>query len=127
MSVQRKMWDVVKGTSKYRYVSNPNRGGGLHNYGLAVDISIQDSLGRPLPMGTKVDHLGVEAHITEEGELIRNGKITETERQNRILLRKVMKAARIPCIAQRMVAFQLLQPGRSLEEIQRNTINKSTI
>ena len=33
-----------KGTSKYRYVSNPNRGGGLHNYGLAVDISIQDSL-----------------------------------------------------------------------------------
>ena len=93
MSVQRKMWDVVKGTSKYRYVSNPNRGGGLHNYGLAVDISIQDSLGRPLPMGTKVDHLGVEAHITEEGELIRNGKITKTERQNRILLRKVMKAA----------------------------------
>ena len=87
MSVQRKMWDVVKGTSKYRYVSNPNRGGGLHNYGLAVDISIQDSLGRPLPMGTKVDHLGVEAHITEEGELIRNGKITKTERQNRILLR----------------------------------------
>ena len=84
---------MVKGTSKYRYVSNPNRGGGLHNYGLAVDISIQDSLGRPLPMGTKVDHLGVEAHITEEGELIRNGKITKTERQNRILLRKVMKAA----------------------------------
>lgn len=93
MSVQRKMWEVVKGTSKYRYVSNPNRGGGLHNYGLAVDISIQDSLGRPLPMGTKVDHLGVEAHITEESELIRNGKITEAERQNRILLRKVMKAA----------------------------------
>ena len=93
MSVQRKMWDVVKGTSKYRYISNPNRGGGLHNYGLAVDISILDSLGHPLSMGTKVDHLGVEAHITEEGELVRNGKITEAERQNRILLRKVMKTA----------------------------------
>ena len=93
MSVQRKMWDVVKGTSKYRYVSNPNRGGGLHNYGLAVDISILDSLGYPLSMGTKVDHLGLEAHITEEGELVRNGKITEAERQNRILLRKVMKTA----------------------------------
>jgi len=49
MSVQKKMWNVVKGTSKYKYVSNPNRGGGLHNYGLAVDISIQDSLGQPLP------------------------------------------------------------------------------
>lgn len=93
MSVQKKMWEMVKGTSKFRYVSNPNRGGGLHNYGLAVDISIQDSLGRPLPMGTKVDHLGIEAHITQENELVRMGKITEAERQNRILLRKVMKQA----------------------------------
>lgn len=52
MSVQQQMWDVVKGSSKSRYVSNPAHGGGLHNYGLAVDISIADSLGRPLPMGT---------------------------------------------------------------------------
>ena len=37
------------------------------------------------------------------------------------------ESRRIPCIAQRMVAFQLLQPRRSPEEIQRNTINKSTI
>lgn len=93
MSVQKKMWNVVKGTPKYRYVSNPNNGGGLHNYGLAVDISIQDSLGQPLPMGTKVDHLGAEAHITQEGELVRYGKMSEAERQNRILLRKVMKEA----------------------------------
>ena len=88
------MWNVVKGTSKYKYVSNPNRGGGLHNYGLAVDISIQDSLGQPLPMGTQVDHLGVEAHITnEKRNWYINGKMSETERQNRILLRKVMKEA----------------------------------
>ena len=91
LSVQQKMWNVVKGTSKYKYVSNPNRGGGLHNYGLAVDVSIQDSLGQPLPMGTKVDHLGMEAHITDEIGLVHNGKMSETERQNRLLLRKVMK------------------------------------
>lgn len=93
MSVQKKMWNVVKGTSKFKYVSNPNRGGGLHNYGLAVDISILDSLGIPLPMGTKVDHLGIEAHITQEVELVQTGKISEKERQNRILLRTVMKKA----------------------------------
>lgn len=93
MSVQKKMWNVVKGTSKYKYVSNPNRGGGLHNYGLAVDISIQDSLGNPLPMGTEVDHLGAEAHITDEAGLVYSGKISETERLNRLLLRKVMKEA----------------------------------
>ena len=93
MSVQKRMWEVVKGTPKYKYVSNPNHGGGLHNYGLAVDISIRDSLGQPLPMGTEVDHLGIKAHITQEDELVRNGKISETEWQNRILLRKVMKDA----------------------------------
>jgi len=93
MSVQKKMWNVVKKTPKYKYVSNPNRGGGLHNYGLAVDISIQDSLGQPLSMGIKVDHMGVEAHITDEDGLVHSGKMSETERQNRILLRRVMREA----------------------------------
>lgn len=93
MSVQQKMWDVVKGTSKYIYVSNPARGGGLHNYGLAVDISILDEEGVPLPMGTPVDYLGKEAHITEEAQLVAQGKITEAERENRLLLRQVMKEA----------------------------------
>lgn len=93
MSVQQKMWNIVKGTSKYIYVSNPTHGGGLHNYGLAVDISILDEQGIPLSMGTPVDYLGKEAHITEENQLVRSGKITEQERENRLLLRRVMKDA----------------------------------
>lgn len=93
MSVQQKMWDVVKGTSKSRYVSNPARGGGLHNYGLAVDVSILDEAGQPLPMGTAVDHLGKEAHITNEQEMVKEGILTEHERQNRLLLRSVMREA----------------------------------
>ena len=105
LSVQQKMWDVVKGTSKYIYVSNPSRGGGLHNYGLAVDISILDDKGTPLPMGTPVDHLGREAHITEEAVLVAQGKLTEQERENRLLLRQVMKEAGFHP-TQRMVALQ---------------------
>ena len=114
MSVQKKMWNVVKGTSKYKYVSNPNRGGGLHNYGLAVDISIQDSLGQPLPMGTQVDHLGVEAHITNENELVHNVKMSETEPDTAA---NSNERSRVPCITQRVVAFQFLQPGCSQTEI----------
>ena len=91
MSVQKKMWDKVKGTSKNIYVSNPAHGGGLHNYGLAVDISIAESSGNPLPMGTEVDYLGPEAHITQESELVRRGRISEQEMQNRLLLRQVMR------------------------------------
>ena len=40
MSVQQTMWDAVKNTPQYFYVSNPAHGGGMHNYGMAVDISI---------------------------------------------------------------------------------------
>lgn len=93
MSVQQKMWNVVKGTSKYLYVANPAHGGGLHNYGLAVDVSILDETGKPLPMGTKVDHLGPEAHITNEAGLVQSGKITKQEQANRQLLRSTMRTA----------------------------------
>lgn len=93
LSVQQKMWDLVKGTPQYQYVSNPSRGGGLHNYGLAVDASILDAQGNPLPMGTPIDYFGKEAHITEEAQLVTQDKITEQERQNRLLLRQVMREA----------------------------------
>lgn len=92
MSVQRKMYKVVQGTPMAPYVSNPKNGGGLHNYGLAVDITIADENGNELPMGTKVDHLGKEANIDKEILLVKLGVISETERQNRLLLRRVMKA-----------------------------------
>lgn len=39
MSIQQKMWNVVKGTKNDIYVSNPAHGGGMHNYGMAVDIT----------------------------------------------------------------------------------------
>lgn len=93
MSVQQKMWNIVKGTSKSIYVSNPGRGGGLHNYGLAVDVSIVNENGEALPMGTEVDHLGIEAHITHEVELVKSGRISKEAYQNRLLLRQVMKDA----------------------------------
>lgn len=92
MSVQRTMYRVVRGTPKAPYVSNPKNGGGLHNYGLAVDVTLVDENGNELPMGTKVDHLGVEANIDKEETLVRRGIISETERQNRLLLRRVMRA-----------------------------------
>lgn len=93
MSVQQEMWNTVKGTSKYRYVSNPAHGGGLHNYGLAVDLSILNEKGIPLSMGTPVDYMGKKAHITQEEQLVNSGTITAQERKNRQLLRHVMKKA----------------------------------
>lgn len=93
MSVQAKMWNVVKNTGKNIYVSNPAHGGGLHNYGLAVDITICDMNGDTIPMGTKIDYMGTAAHIDGEAQLVASHKISNTARRNRELLREVMRSA----------------------------------
>ena len=80
------MWDVVKGTRQQNYVSNPAHGGGLHNYGLAVDVSIANAQGDTIPMGTVVDHLGREAHTDYT-------VLPAEALQNRRLLISVMRKA----------------------------------
>lgn len=91
--IQRDMWDIAKNTEMKYYIANPNKGGGLHNYGMAVDVSLIDTTGHALPMGTPYDYPGVESYITNEDELLASGKITKEEYDNRHLLRKVMKEA----------------------------------
>lgn len=93
MAVQRKMWQLVRETDKTNYVSNPANGGGLHNYGMAVDVSILDPDGKLLPMGSPIDHFGVEAHTDQEQSLVASGKISAAELANRQLLRRVMQQA----------------------------------
>lgn len=93
MEVQRKMWAMVRGSDKVNYVSNPSNGGGLHNYGMAVDVTILDEGGRPLPMGTPFDFFGEEAHTNNEDALLAAGKITDEALKNRRLLRRIMRNA----------------------------------
>ena len=94
MTIQQKMWNVVAGTSKNIYVSNPRNGGGLHNYGMAVDITLCDVVtGDTLDMGTKVDFLGSYAHIDQEASLVKQGIISIQAKKNRELLRNVMRQA----------------------------------
>lgn len=93
LSVQQEMWDMVAGTKQSIYVSNPRNGGGLHNYGMAVDVTIVNTKTREeLPMGTLYDYFGEEAHIDKELKLVETGKITAGERANRLLLRQTMQA-----------------------------------
>ncbi len=93
MSVQQKMYNVVKGTPKNIYVSNPRHGGGLHNYGLAVDITLCDAAsGDTLPMGTKIDFMGQLAHVDTEHANVQRKRLSARARANRQLLRRVMAA-----------------------------------
>ena len=116
MSIQQKMWDVVKNTKKYFYVSNPARGGGMHNYGMAVDISICKLNGDTIPMGAKVDFMGDLSHIDREQTLVSQKRMTEEARQNRLLLRDVMAAGGFKPIRTEWWHFNLC----SREEAKRN-------
>ena len=93
MGVQREMWETVRGTDRYMYVSNPRNGGGLHNYGAALDLTLADSAGVPLPMGSPFDYFGEEARPDKEEEMLRAGRIAPEYLSNRRLLRKVMQEA----------------------------------
>lgn len=90
--IQQLMYDRVKNTPQAIYVSNPARGGGLHNYGLAVDLSLCTATGDTLDMGTVIDHLGTAAHTDQEAALVRAGRISPQAVRNRALLRKAMAA-----------------------------------
>ncbi len=94
MSIQQVMWNVVAGTNQSIYVSNPNNGGGLHNYGMAVDLTLCDeATGDTLDMGTKIDYMGAYAHIDNEKQLVSRHIISAEAKKNRELLRNVMQQA----------------------------------
>lgn len=57
-SVQWKLWEKMPDR---RYVSDPRKGS-MHNRGAAVDLTLADSAGRELDMGTPYDYFGPEAH-----------------------------------------------------------------
>lgn len=117
LCVQREMWESVKGTPNVSFVANPAKGRGMHNYGAAVDITIMDSTGKPLPMGSKHDYFGPEARIDHEDELVANGLITKEELENRKLLRRVMtESGFITCISE-WWHFNHIPSSRAREEL----------
>ena len=79
LDIQKKMWQIVPNPE---YVANPAKGS-IHNRGGAVDITLVDSNGKELDMGTKFDFFGPEASHYYAG-------VTEEVKENRKLLKKIM-------------------------------------
>jgi D-alanyl-D-alanine dipeptidase len=113
--IQTQMWEIVKNTPQRQYVASP-RGGSIHNYGAAVDLTVADEKGNPLDMGTPFDFFGAKAQPKYEkyfldpelmkkekldagtakqieDEIVKYGKLTEAQLKNRLLLRTVMEQA----------------------------------
>ena len=79
LSVQKKMWEIMPDD---RYVADPAKGS-RHNRGAAVDVTIIDSLGNQLKMGTEYDNFTERAHYEYQN-------LPMQVLENRKLLRKVM-------------------------------------
>ncbi len=59
LAVQKKMWEILPNRV---YVANPYTStGSMHNRGMAVDLTLLDSTGKELDMGTEFDFFGPKA------------------------------------------------------------------
>ncbi|MFV5685986.1 M15 family metallopeptidase [Flavobacterium sp. GB2R13] len=79
LDIQKKMWEIVPNPE---YVANPAKGS-IHNRGGAVDITLVNSNGNELDMGTSFDYFGVEASH-------KYLNVSEEVKANRELLKKIM-------------------------------------
>ena len=79
LDVQKKMWTLVPNPN---YVANPSKGS-IHNRGGAVDITLIDTNGMPLEMGTEFDFFGPESSHDYQN-------LSEQILNNRKLLKKIM-------------------------------------
>ena len=75
-----------------KYVADP-REGSIHNYGCAVDLTVATQEGKPLDMGTKYDFFGEMAYPSREAALLKAGKLTKQQLDNRLILRTAMQQA----------------------------------
>ena len=99
------------------YVSNPRNGPGLHNYGAAVDITLADTAGNLFPMGSDFDHFGPESHIDNEHELLRSGRLTQQEYDNRRLLRRLMRSQGLITFRSEWWHFNLMSRTRAQQTL----------
>lgn len=80
LDIQKKMWQIV---SNPEYVADPAKGS-IHNRGGAVDITLVDTGGKALDMGTPFDFFGPEAS--------HNYQILSDEvKHNRLVLKQIMQ------------------------------------
>jgi D-alanyl-D-alanine dipeptidase len=81
LDIQKRMWKIV---SDPQYVADPAKGS-IHNRGGAVDITLVDTNGDELDMGTPFDFFGIEASHGYD-------KLSQKVKRNRILLKNTMTA-----------------------------------
>lgn len=91
-SIQKLFWDFLADTPYQNYVANPYPGS-LHNFGLALDLTLVDEQGVELDMGTDFDDFRPLAQPQLEEQFLKTGELSVSQIENRQLLRRIMTAS----------------------------------
>lgn len=89
---QEALRKTVRGTPYSTFVASPGKGG-MHNFGLALDMTIADSSGTPMDMGTEFDSFERCAGSVGEEDALATGRLTQKQVDNRNFYRSIMKRA----------------------------------
>ncbi len=89
--VQELLWQHLKDTPLRQYLADPARGS-IHSFGMAVDVTLLDAHGNELDMGTGFDNLSELSHPALETQHVAEGRLTNAQVNNRIMLRQAMIA-----------------------------------
>jgi D-alanyl-D-alanine dipeptidase len=89
-SIQAQFYDHLKNTPFQDYVAAPNPGS-LHNFGMAMDLTLQNKNGELLDMGTGFDDFKDLAQPQLEEKFLRSGELTKTQMANRLILRNLLE------------------------------------
>jgi len=91
-SISKMMYEKMKGTKFEKYVANPKKGS-MHNYGIAVDITIVDEKGKELDMGYSPFRKSTLELYWQFVKMKVGFKLNKEQTENRKLLTDTMKKA----------------------------------
>jgi D-alanyl-D-alanine dipeptidase len=86
------LWSAVVNTPQQKYVADPAKGS-IHNFGLAVDLSLVDESGKEVDMGTPFDEFSELSEPATEARNLRLKRLEPRHVEQRQLLRTVMTEA----------------------------------
>jgi D-alanyl-D-alanine dipeptidase len=90
-SLSQLMYDKMKGTKFEKFVANPDKGS-MHNYGIAVDVTIVDGSDKEIDMGF-TPFYNSNLSIYWGYAKLKMFDLSEAQKKNRELLSKTMKKA----------------------------------
>ena len=91
-SVSKKMYEKMKGTKFEKYVANPKKGS-MHNFGIAIDITVVDEKSKEIDMGFSPFRKSKLELYWQFAKLKMGFKLKKEQAENRKLLADTMKKA----------------------------------